>query len=233
MFGLSLVTFLLLIGWAGCAILVLRLDTPMAQASKPRLITLLGIVLIVGAFFFQPWIKFSFLDYLVPTPEFIKRIAPSEVVAILVEKLGMEWLGKLIHIFKMFTKFNGWQIELIPTLGVSTRIITVFPPILAVATILTLPVCATFRGRFVSKTIGLFMLIFSIINAVLLLSALPDLDALGIQGNFQWNLFATILGAHIGNGPWFCLLGLMLLGLGGLIELVDTPSDEQDNPESY
>jgi hypothetical protein len=231
MFGLRLMTIVLLLFWGFFVLIVLRLETPMAQAVRPRLLVLLGAILTIAAFFFQPWIEFGFLDYILPTPEFVKTLAAPEVVIVFVERIGMEWFSKLIYIFNIFTEFNGWQIELIPTFGWGTRLVTIFPVLLAVAAILALPVCATFRGQFLPKTLGLLLLVSCTLNAVLLLIVLPNLDALGIQGNFQWNLFATILGAHISSGPWFCMLGLMLLGLGGVIEIVDSPSGEKDNSE--
>jgi len=233
MLGLSFITIILLILWGAFLLLALRLDTPLAQGLRPRLITLLGFFLVGGTFFFQPWVKFDFLGYINPTPEFLRQLFAGDLINKLIELLGVGWISKLLHVFHMFTSFNGWQIEFIPTLGIWIRFCTLLPLFPFALSIIGILIGSAHRGSLVAHLIGWVLLISGLVSATLLLLALPELDALGIRGHFQWALLATILGTRMGNGPWLCLVGLLLISLGGLVELKDNPTVELSTSGDY
>jgi hypothetical protein len=232
MFGISLTTFGLLILWALFTLLVLRMQTPLAKNLRPRLFTFWGFFLVGCGFFFQSWIKFDFMDYLNLTPAFMNQIFAGGIVIELIKLLGVDWISKLLHIFHMFTAFNGWQIEFIPTLGFWIRLCTLLPLFPFVLSIFGILVGSSYRGSSVARGIGGILIISGSISALALLLALPGLDSLGIRGNFPWTFLATILGSRMGNGPWFCILGLLLIILGGFIEVKDMPSTSATNADN-
>lgn len=63
----------------------------------------------------------------------------------------------------------------------------------------------------------------SLLSVLSLLFVLPRLDAAGSESSFQFSLLATILGVKMGNGPWVCIIGMLLLAVGRVIELGDQP----------
>jgi hypothetical protein len=233
MFELRFITIFLLIIWVVFFFLARKLDTPLMQGFRPRLVTLLGFFLVGTGFFFQPWIKFEFLDYINPTPEFLRQFFSGDLLNKIIQLIGVGWINKLLNLFHMFTRFNGWQIELIPTLSIWIRLCTLLPLFPFAISLLGILIGSAYRGSLAARAFGGIMIISGFISAVALLWALPGLDALGIQGNFQWALLATILGTRMGNGPWFCIIGLLLIIIGGLIELKDVPSAGNAEPDAY
>ena len=133
------------------------------------------------------------------------------------EKFGASWVAKFIEVFESFTKLNGLKIQLIPTYDLGIRVVMIFPFLLAI-----LGLMLTLLGVFlkIGSSLKMVFIMFSASCAMAffaLLLSLPRMDALGIQNEFRWMLLGTILGAQLGVGPWFTLIGLVLLTIGGLI----------------
>jgi hypothetical protein len=221
MFDLSFATIGLLSAWILLLLVVLRLNTAIAEGLRPRMITLLGAVLLASGFFFQPWIEFDFLSYINPTPEFIRQLIPVELLPLLVERYGVEWLSRSLRILTILTQLNGWQIELIPTLSLWTRFWSLLPLFSLALAIASTIFGSTFRGGWFPRAMGTVMVLLGVVNSGFLLLDLAAIDNLGIYGDFRWKLLAAILGARLGNGPWFCILGLLSTAVGGLVEIVD------------
>jgi hypothetical protein len=227
MFGLSVITMILLIVWGGITIGVTRLDTQIARGLRIRWLTsMLGAVVIIGAFFFQPWIRLDFVEYIDPTPEFLEQLIPKELTLFLARHIGVQWISKFVQVFLFFTRLNGWKIQLLPTIGLFTRAATLLPLLPLALGLLTVFIGSMYRGKFLAKILGYSLIGLSLLSLILLLIVLPDLDALGIRDQFHWSLFAAILGVRLGNGPWLCIVGLLLLCLGGVVEIVDTSPEE-------
>jgi hypothetical protein len=221
MFGLKLFTIFSLLLWGLFLLIAVRVDTPLSRGFRIRIVSLLGFVLVGCGFFFQPWIKLSFLDYLDLTPKFLNQFFSGGILEKLIDLVGVHWLSKLVEVFHKLTIFNGWQIEFIPTFNIWIRLSTLLPLIPFFISLPGIIIGSAYRGSPMAKFFGGSQAALSLISAFALLFALPRIDSLGIQNNFQWALLSTILGAHMGNGPWFCLIGLLLLIAGGLIELGD------------
>ncbi len=223
MFGFRLITLALIVLW-GLAFAILKFVRPAAQGAHLRMATLLGMLLTFLAFFFEFWIELDFFGYINPTPELLRKLIPEGLVSRLVRSLGTNWLGSLLDWLDVFTSFNGLTIHFIPTLGWGTWLITWLPLVPLGISIPVLVAGLMARGSGFARAGGWVLLVTSIISAVSLLFVLPHLDAAGTEFNFQLALLATILGAKMGNGPWICLAGLVLLAVGGVIEINDQSS---------
>lgn len=233
MFTLNLTTIAFLLLWVILLLLAIKLDTPMAKAFRKRLVLLLGFTLLGCGFFFQPWIKFEFLEYILPTPELLGVVFSGGALTKLVHILGATWMSKILHVFHMFTRLNGWQIEFIPTLGIWLRIRTLLPLFPFVISLPAVLIGTSLPGCKLSRVLGWVLIVSSLITGLLLLTALPGLDCLGIQDEFQWEVFATLLGTRLGNGPWLCIFGLLLIAAGGVIELIEPNKREIEHRIEY
>ncbi len=224
MFDLSLLLLGLLLVWLALLGTALKLKTPIAQTLRPRMVTLLGAVLVGGGYFFQPWIELDFISYFNPTPEFIHQLFPREIATMLVERFGVSWLHRALQLFNIFTSLNGWQIQLLPTYDWLTRGWAFLPLFCLLLALLTVLIGLTVPGNFLARGAGMALIFVSVLDALGLLLSLPAIDALGIHNNFQIGLLATLLGVHLGNGPWICVFGLLVLSVGGAVEIIEQRS---------
>jgi len=235
MMGLSITMIFLLLLWGVVALGVARLDTPLACAFRPRLILLLGSVLTIGAFFFLRWIELDFIGYFNIDLDFLTLFVSPRVLHFISQKLGMidfdlRWLSKILHLLHNFTYFNGVTLQLVPTYGVGEHAATMLPPLVGIlGAILILP-AASYPGTLPVRVLGGILALISAISLIALLLVLPDLDSLGIHGDFRWMLMVTILGARLRSGPWYTMIGLLLLMAGGLIEVFSTAARRSDQP---
>ncbi len=226
MFGFHLVTIVLIVVWIFIFVIwkFLRQSNPSVRFGS---ITLLGMFLTFSAFFFEPWIVFDFASYLDPTPALLRVLIPGDLVVFLIQRFGIEWMGTLVKWFERLTRLNGVGIHLIPTLGMGTWFITWMPliPLFISPIVFVLGLFAP-STKF-ARIGGWILLCFSSFTALTLLLLLPHLDTVGAESNFQLSLLATLLGAHLGIGPWICITGLLLLGVGGLIEIINQTGASQ------
>ncbi len=122
-------------------VVVLRASTPLANAFKPRLITLLGIVLILGSFFFQDWVRFDFIQYLRVGWDPLRELAPEAAGL-----FGMENFTPLLRVLLGAASLNGLQLALVPFFGLGTRAALVFPSLIALAALVWLPFGTSYSG---------------------------------------------------------------------------------------
>lgn len=223
MFGLRLITLIVLLIWAFGAYGLTRLDTPVAKGLRVRWPTTLGLVLLVCGFFFQPWVKFGFSDYFIPTPDILGQVIPKEFAYFLAEKIGSDWVDKVVHVAGFDPRLYGWQIQVVPTLTPCDRIVSLLP--LAVI-FLSAPLAflgSAQRGGMLPRGLGWVVMAAALPAAACILFDIPNLDQLGVPGHFEWGLAIVMSGAHMGNGPWVCIFGMLLLAYGGLVEQFDKP----------
>ena len=224
MFLRGIVFWGLVITWAVIAFVLWRMDTPLARVLKLRAFTALGVILILGAFLFQPWVRLDFIGYIDPTPEFLRSLGSGRVIQRVLGELDDSLLPHVFGVLERMTHLNGWQMELVPTYNLWVRLATLFPLLPALVAAFGVPVSMLFRGGLLSKALGYSMIGLSLIGLPVLFMALPAIDALGVQDDFRWMLLATLLGSRLGSGPWFTLLGLGMLCIGGVVEIKDAPA---------
>lgn len=221
-FGIHFVTFLSVILWLVLLLILLKVGHAGWLAGlKIRSVTLLGCLLILTAFFFQPWVQFNFLDYIFSTPQLLKDIFSDETIAWLAQLLGFNWLEKIVAIFSSMTNVTGLGLQLVPTLGGWTRFWLTAPPVFALLAAVWAPLGAYLRGSKLNRFSAVVVMGGAVVLLVGLAFSLPDLDALGIHDRFDLLLVTALLGAQLGNGPALTLLGLLLLLAGGVVEWQD------------
>ena len=229
MFGLSLITLLFLVCMGLVVFVVMRLQTPTALDLQPRLGTVAGIVLVFTAVWFQPWIELDFLAYVDPTPDAVQEFIPGDLIPMLLEQFDGGKSMQILRIFGNMTSFNGWQVQMIPSLGGWTHLWLFFPSIPFVVALATLPLGLAYHGSSIARAAGGALASLASWSALALFMSLPDLDALGIYGSLQWNLLQALLGVRLGNGPWLCILGLLFLTIGGIVEMTDSRLPRSDD----
>ncbi|MBN1874685.1 MAG: hypothetical protein JXA33_10680 [Anaerolineae bacterium] len=221
MFEIGFLSIILLLLWFVVFVIVMRLPQDWAAALRLRLVTLLGCVVALGAYFSQAWIEFNPIEYI--TPSDVLDCIPEDLLAFIVEKMGSEQGAKILRILADFMQLNGWQTQVIPTYSIATRVCTLFAPVLAFAALLWIPFGVWLRGKKLTAMVGGLMIFLNGVGSILLLLVLPDLDALGMAGDFHGMLLATLVGAHLGNGPWWAIIGMLLIAVGGVVEIMDHP----------
>lgn len=221
-------TFLLLAAVIAIIVVgVMRAATPMAVALKPRTITLIGIALILGSFFFQDWLRFDFIQYLRVGWDPVRDLAPEAAGL-----FGLESLTPLLRIVLGAATLNGWQLALVPFFSLGTRAALLFPPVIALAALVWLPFGASYSGSLACKIVGVLLAVASLAALVGLTVAIPQVDALGVHDQINWALLAVLLGIRMELGPWLTMLGLGLLFVGGMVEIMaDSPASRQDRSQ--
>lgn len=207
--------FLLIAVWLVITLAVFRSGTPLAVASRPRLLLLLGVALIIGSFFFQEWVRFDFIQYLRVGWDPMRDLAP-EVAGL----FGMESLTPFLRVLLGAASLNGWQLALVPFFGLGTRAALVFPSLIALAALVWLPFGASYSGSLPCKVVGILLAVVSSLALVGLAMAIPHVDALGVHDQIHWALLAALMGVRMEMGPWLTMIGLGLLFVGGLVEIV-------------
>lgn len=222
---------LLSVAWLIVAAVVLRNDTPLAIAFKPRLVTLLGVVFVLGSFLFLPWLRVDVAGYMdVPGSEPLKAALPTAL-----SLFGIEQLKDLLDIVQKVTSPNGWQLQAIPVYDLPTRLAASIPALIGVCTIFWLPWGTTFSGGRLCKFVGAVLVVLSALAILGLVNAIPALDAMVVPGwqlallHEPWNglpshLPAVLIGIRLSSGPWLTIAGLCLVLLGGLVEIFHTRS---------
>jgi hypothetical protein len=233
MFGLSWWTILLLITWGLIALAISRCSCAWARGMQYRIFPLLGVFVVTSAYLFQPWIKFQFIEYLVNMPYLLKELLPLDIINYLVKWFGVEWLTKTVEIFGVITGFsiNGLLVQFVPSFGFWTHVWAILPLLLVIPVVLGIIVGPFARGKPPVRFLGGALFCISLVALIGLITSLPDLDALGIHGDFAWLLLSALLGVRLGNGPWITILGLILFAIGGVVEFSDTASPKEDSKD--
>jgi hypothetical protein len=207
---------ILIAAWLVIALAVFRSETPLAAATRPRLLPLLGVALIVGSFIFQEWVRFDFIQYLhMGLGDLLRDLAPDAIGL-----LGSTESSRLLGVLLGKATLTGWQLTIFaPFWGFWIQAAIVFPTLLALATLAWLPLGATYSGGRICKLVGFLLAALSLAGLVGLVAAIPALDALGMHDQFHWAILTVLLGVKLEMGPWLTMLGLALLLVGGLIEI--------------
>ncbi len=211
----SWVLLLTCVIWIALAVMALASDTRFAVGLRPRLLTLLGVALILGGFF-QPWLNLDFLRYVRLGPDVLTAFLPE-----VLQQIGPEPVAKVLFLLERVTHLNGWQMQLVPFYNVPTRLAAVAPLLLAMAALVWTPWGASLAGSRACKAVGGILTCLSLALLVALTAAAPILDALGQPQQLEWSLLTVLLGVRVGNGVWLTLVGLLLLAIGGVVEVVD------------
>ncbi len=219
--------FLLIAAWLVIALAVFRSNSPLAVASRPRLLPLLGVVLVVGSFIFQEWVRFDFIQYLqLGLGDLLRDFAPDAIGL-----LGSAESSRLLGVLLGKATLTGWQLTVFaPFWGFWTQAAIVFPTLLAVATLAWLPLGATYSGGRLCKLVGILLAALSLAGLVGLAGAIPAVDALGMHDRFHWAILTVLLGVKLEMGPWLTMLGLTLLFAGGLIEIGSSAAGKAVEP---
>ena len=121
---------------------------------------------------------------------------------------------------------NGVFILGSPFLSLGAHIAILVPPVLAVLACLAFPFIVSFPGSIFNKIMGALLSGSAFLSVIMLVIIFNHIDDLGTTHHIGWSILAVLLGVHIGIGPFVTLLGLMLLFIGGLVEVLskDQPS---------
>ncbi len=207
--------FLLIAAWLVIALAVFRSDTLLAAAFKPRLVPLLGVVLIIGSFLFQDWMRFDFIQYLRVGWDPLRDLAPEAAGL-----FGMENLTPFLRVLLGAASLNGWQLALAPFFDLATRAALIFPSLIALAALVWLPFGASYSSSLPCKVVDVLLAAASILALGGLAIAIPQMDALGVHDQVQWAMLAVLLGVRLEFGPWLTMVGLGLLFVGGMVEIM-------------
>lgn len=200
-----------------------RHGDPFVDSLSYRLPTIVGIISILGSFWFLPWLGFSPWQYLTFVPDWAEDLFP-EALDFVTTVFGSGKLGEILAILNKFISLPGrWLIILMPTLDlwnlVLPRLAIGFPILVGVCALLWLFLSYVMRSRLLTQAMGTGQVIAAFVALVLLLWQVPNIDAWGTSGNLQAGFFPLLTGARIAYGAWIALIGLFYLVLGGLREI--------------
>ena len=211
------VIFTLLL-WLGLVLVLRRLDSIFADAARQRAISILGSFIIIEAFLLEPWVKFDFVSYFIRVPESVDGFLPK-TVKLLGHLFDLEGLPSIIGFLNYIFNIKIWQLQFLPSISIFVRISTLLPFGVAMLVILYIAI-VVIKGRNSGIIwLGIFQVFISITNLLLLTIALNSLDLLGIKNNLDWALLAIILGAKVSRGAFLSQIGLVVLAIGGQIEI--------------
>ncbi len=165
------------------------------------------------------------MRYLDLGPDLIADILPEAI-----QRLAPESLAKVWRLVEEFSQLKAWQLQMIPFYRLGTRLAVILPTLLALLALFWLPFGVVMGGRRISKAIGAVLCGLSLWALIILLGALPELDALGASTQREWSFVVVLLGVRLGNGVWFTVVGLLLLVAGGIVEIV-TPGPRRPLPQ--
>lgn len=207
----------------GIAALVVALAVREAQREAggfgSRLPTLFGATLALSSFIFLPWIKVSPTRYIFEAaPEILREILPG-VLTNLLKAIGARVPGGLFDFVDELIGLPGWTLVFVmPSLDLYVRFVLLLVPIVAGISLLWFTVNIFLPPTSFGRVMGGLQSFFAFLGAVLLLLQLPTMDALTYEQNLTARLITVLLGVHLGAGVWAGWIGLLLLGIGGLIE---------------
>lgn len=185
-------------------------------ASKSRrFLTLIGGLMVLGSFFFLSWVTISVLDLSI-TPDIVETI---------LEHRGMKKAAKLVSAFSKLVDIPGWLL-LFPLFNTDflSAILIVLVFLTGVAGFAWFPLSFLLPSAS-SRYIGMFLALISFGLAFFMLLRIPAIDALGTTGSFLPALIVFMFRIELAAGVWVAWFGLLLIGIGGLLELLPTHAD--------
>ncbi len=208
----------------GFIIWVLRLFQHQPRRAA-QVLTLVGGLFTLGSFLL-PWVIFSPVSYLIKLgPEGVNEGAPK-VLAWLLQLLRQPGAAGVAEVIESIGGIPGWLlIVIIPTTNLWVRLIMILVVVSSVISLVWLLLSLAISSS-VTKVAGGLQTFFTFLTAILLLSQMPTLDAMGSEGNIYFRLLAVLAGGRMGYGVWLAFLGLMVLSVGGLIFAFSTVSTD-------
>jgi hypothetical protein len=199
-----------------------------------RLPTIVGITLSLGSFVFLPWVKFSPVSYLVNVEPEILSDYVSEVLALLLRLLGQTGVATILSLLESIGGIPGWLlVVVIPTSNWLTRFTLIMIPIVGGLSLLWLAF-TLFVNRVAARRIfGMGQAIVALLTALLLLLQMPTIDAFGVAGNLPLRFLAVLSGARMSSSVWLAWLGLLLIGVGGLAEVIRVAEFSRSDGQGY
>lgn len=216
-----MINFLSLIGFA-----ILIIWLAFKQAGKEnkkglgsRLPTIIGCLLTWGSFIGLPWVKFAPAQYVLKIGiPLIGDYLPEWLAAIL-HLLGQERLAGIVSIFESLIGVPAIVLALfIPTSDWFVRLALMSVGVLATLTLVYMLATIFIRSDDLRVWGGVFQCGAGLIAALILLSQMPAIDLLGTASNLPLRFVAVIAGARMSTAVWFAWVGLILIGIGGLID---------------
>jgi hypothetical protein len=188
-----------------------------------RLPAAVGAGLVLASFVTMPWVSFSPFGYLVHIgPELIEDQVPG-ILTSLFRLLGHGETAKLMSRISDVASLPGWMLLfLMPTKNLWIRLVILLVGFTGLTGLFWFTVSLFIQNRTVRRSIGAIQSLMSFLVAVLLLLNMPTIDAWGSANSFIPDLITLVSGAHMGWGVWVAWIGLLLLGLGNLLDVLAT-----------
>ena len=224
MFEISLPCMGIFLIWLVIFSLLFRMKHPSSflDALRRRSGTLLAALMIFASFFFQSWVEMRFANYFMDLPNTLNDDVIRGIIRTILEHLKIGWLAPFIHTL-VGIELTGWHISLMLWLG--WRLVWVIAPLgIALAALLFLLPSCKWRGEKWIRYLGIAQVVLSLVAMAGLLASLPAIAHLGANVSFEGNMLSDLLAPGLATGPWFTLLGLLMIGVGGLINYFDEKS---------
>lgn len=189
-----------------------------------RIPSLAGAMMVLGSFFFMPWLEFSPIRYLFESvPEALRDLLPS-ALGNLLKTFGQRAAGDVLELLTGLIALPGLALVfVIPSFDVFGRFVLILIPVVASTSLFWFTLNIFLPPTSFGRVMGGLQTFFAFLAALLLLIEMPTLDALTLEQNLTFRFVAVLLGAHLGWGVWVAWVGLLLLGCGGLIEVTRQP----------
>lgn len=187
-----------------------------------RIPSLAGAMMVLGSFFFMPWLEFSPIRYLFDqVPEALRDLLPS-ALGNLLKMFGQRAAGDVLELLTGLVALPGLALVfVIPSFDVFGRFVLILVPVVASISLFWFTLNIFLPPTSFGRVMGGLQTFFAFLAALLLLIEMPTLDALTLEQNLTFRFVAVLLGAHLGWGVWVAWVGLLLLGCGGLIEIMN------------
>ncbi len=195
---------------------------------------IVGVVLAMISFWGLAWVRFTPWEYITAIPNFVQDKAP-EILDWVVNLIGADSVKQVWRLIStQILRLSGpWTVVVMLTMSQVAslaRADTILPMAFlgAVAGLLWVglatpvwwvPAVIRPRSGF-ARWGGVILASFAAATACLLVSSIPDIDALGSSGSFELGLLAALMGARVGEGVWWSLLGLLFLVAAGIAEVI-------------
>jgi hypothetical protein len=208
-----------------CSGLALRTRHPLARLIP----TAAGLFLLTVAYWLAPWLSFNPHRYLFNYIHPIWSEVAAEAGFALIDWFGPDAIQNILTATGQVLNLNAPLLgAILPTVGLSLRFLlwVVLPGLMLVITVRLLAtafvIATNAQVEVLRKRIAVAQTIVAGIVLLLLLWAIPEIDAWGYPMNTDAGLAVMALSPEIGAGPWLTLTALTLLIGGGLYEAFST-----------
>lgn len=160
-----------------------------------------GAVLILIGMFALPWVVLGSL--IKEFGELVQKYVPN-----------VSEVQLLIQIVNNVSSLTGWDlISVLPTVTGSLKIVLLSPIGLAGFSLISI-LLSSLPDLRLGRLAGMIQALASVIIVVFLLMSSSRIRVLGLEPSI-FGIPFMITGVTLGSGFWLCLLGLLLVGVGG------------------